>query len=493
MYYFDIDKAISLWPCEVQNDKISSNMEISLILIFIAIIIAATQIKRSPKKVANSDIPPKLNEEKVDVDDVELSDEQKVVFNKIENTSENIFVTGKAGTGKSHLLQYLKKHTKKKLVVCAPTGVAALNVGGQTINSLFRIPPGFIPKNSLKVNYKVATLLRNIDTVVIDEISMVRADMMDAIDHLLRQARNNSMPFGGVQLVMFGDLYQLPPVVEKGLADYFDHNHGGPYFFNAHVWKDTPIQIVELQTIHRQKDEDFKKILNAIRIGITDEDILTNLNYRTNVMIPEQGVITLATTNQIVNEINYGKLSQLPDQVQEYKASIYGNLEETSFPTEEILRLKKGAQVMLLKNDKLKRWVNGTIGIVESLTDNEVKVKFENGIIHSIPPETWNKIRYTYDPYERKVKEEVLSSFTQFPLRLAWAITVHKSQGQTYGAVAIDMGDGAFVHGQTYVALSRCTSLEGLFLKRGIERADIMVDPTITEFMKKAKILTTEM
>lgn len=466
-------------------------MEISLGLIFLAIMVAVTQIKRSPSKGKEdlNSLPPKLNEEKVEVDDIQLSEEQKNIFEEIENTTDNLFITGKAGTGKSLLLQYLKKHTKKLLVVSAPTGVAALNVGGQTINSLFRIPPGFVAKNSLKINYKVATLLRNIDTVVIDEISMVRADMLDAIDHLLRQARNNNLSFGGVQMVMFGDLYQLPPVVsDKGLHEYFADNHGGYHFFHAHVWRNADLKIRELQVIHRQKnDEIFKTILNAIRIGEVDEALLIELNKRARLSIPADGVITLATTNGTVNEINHKRLEILSGEAKTYQASIYGDLEHSAFPTEEFLKLKVGAQVMLLKNDKLKRWVNGTLGKIESLSDDEIKVNID-GFAYSVPPETWNKIRYDYDPVEHKVKEHVVSSFTQFPLRLAWAITVHKSQGQTYGAVVVDMGGGAFAEGQTYVALSRCTSLDGLYLRRGILREDILVDAAVKEFMKKAHI-----
>lgn len=426
----------------------------------------------------------RLNEKKVNLADITLSSEQQALFDRIEHANNHMFITGKAGTGKSLLLQYLKQNSKKKHVVVAPTGVAALNVGAQTIHSLFRIPPQFIKKDSLPIDTRTATLLRNIDMVVIDEISMVRADLMDAIDHRLRQARANPLPFGGVQLVMFGDMFQLPPVVsDRELHKYFEDRHGGYFFFNADVWKKTRFEIYELNQIFRQKDEDFKIILNAIREGDVTDAHLQELNQRTSFTIPPEGVITLATTNAAVFQINCAKLSQLAGDMHEYKAEIIGNIEESAFPTEEILRLKKGAQVMLLKNDREKRWVNGTLGRIHSLSSSEVKVDID-GIVYSVPQETWRKIRYYYNREKNTVEEETISSFTQFPLRLAWAVTIHKSQGQTFSTIAIDMGNGAFAHGQTYVALSRCTSLAGLYLRQPIVRDHIIVEPKIINFMK---------
>ncbi|MEK7470672.1 MAG: PIF1 family ATP-dependent DNA helicase [Patescibacteria group bacterium] len=434
-------------------------------------------------------IKPRLNEKQIDISNIELSDEQKKLFDLLEKTNNNVFVTGKAGTGKSVLLQYFKQNSQKRLVVLAPTGVAALNVGGQTIHSFFRIPPSFVEKKSLSLNYRVATVLRNVDTIVIDEISMVRADLMEAIDDLLRQARGNQLPFGGVQLVMFGDLYQLPPVVgDPELHKYFQATYGGFYFFNADVWKDSQLDIYELTHIFRQDDQAFKDILNAFRSGKVEQTLLDTLNIRSKVQIPEQEIVNLVTTNQLVYEINDYHLEKLNEKLHEYRASIFGNLEQSAFPTEEILRLKKGAQVMLLKNDREKRWVNGSIGIVQNLLDGEIKVNID-GFTHTIPQETWNKIRYYYNQNTKKVEEEVVSSFTQFPLRLAWAMTIHKAQGKTLGSVVVDMGDGAFAHGQTYVALSRCKSLEGLYLKRDIAQEDIIVDPAIVTFMDKARII----
>jgi len=420
---------------------------------------------------------------------VSLSDEQQQLFDRLENSSSHFFVTGKAGTGKSVLLQHFKYTSNKKLVVVAPTGVAALNVGGQTIHSLFHIPPEFITKDSLRLDYPVAHLLRQLDAVVIDEVSMVRADLMDGIDYLLRSARRSDLPFGGVQMILFGDLFQLPPVVsDPELHKYFADNHGGFYFFNADVWKTTSLEIVELSHVFRQHDESFKMLLNAIRNGSADETVLAQLNKRASTAVPSEGTITLATTNQTVNEINEKKLAALPGQVYEYYAEITGKLEKQSFPTEEILKLKPGAQVMLLKNDTEKRWVNGTLATIYSLSKEEVKINID-GIIYSVSPATWSKVRYTYNRTNHKIEEEVTSSFTQFPLRLAWAVTIHKSQGHTYHSVIIDMGAGAFTHGQTYVALSRCTNLETIYLKQKIIKEDIIVDRTVIAFMEKAIVL----
>ncbi len=427
----------------------------------------------------------------IDISGIELTAEQKALFDKIENSKEHLFITGRAGTGKSVLLQYFRANTKKQTVVCAFTGVAALNVGGQTINSLFKIPPGFIHSDRLSPDQKTATLLRHVDTVVIDEISMVRADMMDAIDVLLREARGNDIPFGDVQVVMFGDLYQLPPIVaDRELHKYFADNHGGFHFFNAHVWQKTKLDIHELTNVFRQKDDqNFLRVLDMIRRGGADEEALNILNKRVVSSVPEDGVILLATTNAIVDKINYRRLSQINEKLYEYHAEVSGQMQMESswFPADEVLNLKKGAQVMLLKNDLEKRWVNGTVATVHSLDDNQIIVDID-GMKYPVSRYTWSKIRYTYNLSTRLVEEEIISSFTQFPLRLAWAITIHKAQGKTYNAIAIDMGSGAFAHGQTYVALSRCTNLNGLYLKQRLTRDDIIVDAAVVNFMNKANV-----
>lgn len=462
------------------------------VLIGMAIIsqIAGSKQKRSTPIQTYLPKKPQLNVKKTDVSEISLSAEQQAVFKLVESSMANVYVTGKAGTGKSVLLQYFVEHTEKRTVVVAPTGVAALNVGGQTIHSLFKLAPELQDLKNLRVDYKTKELLRHIDTVVIDEISMVRADLMEAINVKLQLARGNDLPFGGVQVLMFGDLYQLPPVVSDGqLHRYFDHNYGGIYFFNAPVYKKTQLRIFELNQIFRQKDEEFKKLLNAVRNGQHSEGILAKLNERKLEVMPQGGYVTLAGNNTTVSRINHNKLDKLPGEEKVYTAEITGDLKENSFPTEKYLKLKAGAQVMLLKNDRQKppRWVNGTLGIVTKLSEEVIRVNID-GVEHSVSKETWNSLRYYYDHEERKLDKEIVSSFTQFPLRLAWAITIHKSQGQTYQSVAIDLSDGAFAHGQTYVALSRCTSLDTLYLTAPIRNEDIIVDQEIIEFMKKANL-----
>lgn len=451
----------------------------------------STNIQPQYFSVQNPPAPKTVNVKQVDIEDIKLSDEQANVFNALETTNNFFYITGKAGTGKSVLLRYFVANTRKRVVVVAPTGVAALNVGGQTIHSFFKIPFD-IDFNTINVDYKTKEILKNIDTVVIDEVSMVRVDLMEAISIKLKKARQNNDPFGGVQMIMFGDLYQLPPVVSDGeLKRYFDHNFGGHYFFNSPAIKDSDLHIYELNIIFRQKDAEFKKMLDHIRQGIVQESEFQKLNERVKAVKPDDGYITLAGKNTTVSNINHTKLNQLGGDEKVYEAEIWGKLTESFFPTEKNLKLKVGAQVMLLKNDteKPRRWVNGTIGVVSKLSTDGVRVRID-GVEHTITPTSWDKIQYEYDSESRKLQKKVVSSFKQFPLRLAWAITIHKSQGQTYQSVAIDLSGGAFAHGQTYVALSRCVSLEGLYLDAPIKQNDIIVDPDIVYFMKKAKTLS---
>ncbi len=432
----------------------------------------------------------KLNVEQIDVEEIKLSEEQSKILSLLENTRDIYYITGKAGTGKSVLLRYFVANTTKQVVVLAPTGVAALNVGGQTIHSFFKIPFD-LDLHNISLDPKTRELLRNIDVVVIDEVSMVRVDLMEAISIKLQKACGNDLPFGGVQMIMFGDLYQLPPVVTDGeLERYFNHNFGGHYFFNSTSIKKSNMKTCELEHIFRQKDPVFKEILNSIRVGNTSESILSALNER----VVENGYIgnsvTLAGTNATVSSINSKKLAQLDGEESIYEAKIWGNIQESSFPTEKHLKLKVGAQVMLLKNDteKPRRWVNGTVGVISKLSKDVIKVNID-GVDHTIIPASWDKIRYEYDTETRVLKKKVISSFSQFPLKLAWAITIHKSQGKTYQSVLIDLSGGAFAHGQTYVALSRCVSLDGLYLNSPIKHEDIIVDPDIIEFMKGAIIM----
>lgn len=428
----------------------------------------------------------------VTADAVRLTSEQAAVFDAIEHTRDHVFVTGRAGTGKSTLLNHLAWNTEKQLVISAPTGVAALNVGGQTIHSLMRLPIGVIADNELDQPRELVRLLNSIDTLVIDEISMVNADLMDAVDRALRQARQRKLePFGGVQIVLFGDPYQLAPV--PGDAEeraYFADHYRSMWFFDAKVWDETSLRRFELSEIHRQHELDFKLMLNAVRHGRVTKEIADRLNAMGARPQPEDGTITLATRNDTVNRINATALRKLPGRALTAKAEISGDFGQRNFPADETLELKVGAQVMFLRNDTGQggdgpRWVNGTIGTVVRI-DTNVWVDVD-GEVHEVEPAVWERFKYTYNPLTKKLTKDVAAEFTQFPLRLAWAVTIHKSQGKTYDSAIVDLGTRAFSPGQTYVALSRLTSLEGLYLTRPLRPSDIMVDRDVDRFMQAAR------
>lgn len=412
------------------------------------------------------------------------------MFAAIETTREHIFVTGRAGTGKSTLLNHLAWHTSKQLVICAPTGVAALNVGGQTIHSLFRLPIGVIADHELEQSRELQKLLNTIETVVIDEVSMVNADVLDAIDRSLRQARGKLLePFGGVQLVLFGDPYQLAPV--PGDADeraYFDDTYESMWFFDAKVWREADLRIYELSTIHRQHEEEFKGMLNAVRHGRVTAEIAGRLNETGARPAPTDGAITLATTNSTVNRINASALAALPGRVLTARAEINGDFGSRAYPADESLELKVGAHVMFLRNDTAQdgefRWVNGSVGVVTRIADT-VWVELDGAEVE-VKPAVWDKVKYTYSPVTKELKRDIIAEFTQFPLRLAWAVTIHKSQGKTYDRALVDLGQRSFAPGQTYVALSRISRLDGLFLSRPLRPSDIIVDPHVQRFMSRA-------
>jgi ATP-dependent exoDNAse (exonuclease V) alpha subunit len=415
-----------------------------------------------------------------------LSAEQSAVFEAIETTRENIFVTGRAGTGKSTLLNHLSWNTSKQIVICAPTGVAALNVGGQTIHSLFRLPIGVIADHDIEQNAELRKLLNTIDTIVIDEVSMVNADLLDAIDRSLRQARQRPRePFGGAQLVLFGDPYQLAPV--PGDADeraYFQDQYRSMWFFDAKVWNDTDLRIYELTVIHRQHEDEFKHMLNAVRHGRVTAEIAGRLNETGARPAPTEGAITLATTNSTVTRINASALARLPGRSLTARAEISGEFGGRAYPADDALELKVGAQVMFLRNDAEQRWVNGSIGTVRRI-DTTVWVEVD-GETHSVQPAIWEKYRYTYSASTKALKKDIVAEFQQFPLRLAWAVTIHKSQGKTYEKAIVDLGSRSFAPGQTYVALSRITALDGLYLSRALRPSDIIVDENVRRFMSGA-------
>jgi len=418
-----------------------------------------------------------------------LSSEQRAVFERIETTRDNLFVTGRAGTGKSTLLTHLSEHTSKQLVIAAPTGVAALNVGGQTIHSLFRLPIGVIADAEIEQSRELIKLLSTIDTLVIDEVSMVNADLLDAIDRSLRQARNRGAEaFGGVQLILFGDPYQLAPVPGEGdERAYFEDHYRSMWFFDAKVWTDTELTIYELNTIHRQHEDEFKRMLTAVRHGQVTAEIAERLNEVGARPAPSDGAITLATTNSTVTRINSTELARLPGRVLTARAEINGEFGGRAFPADENLELKVGARVMFLRNDtgndSAQRWVNGSVGTVIKIATT-VHVELD-GERHEVRPTVWEKFKYSYSPLTKALRRDVVAEFTQFPLRLAWAVTIHKSQGKTYNRAIVDLGQRSFAPGQTYVALSRISDLEGLHLTRPIRPSDIIVDENVVRFMSR--------
>lgn len=423
-----------------------------------------------------------------------LTPEQARVMDIIEGTREHVFVTGRAGTGKSTLLQEFVERTSKSLVIAAPTGVAALTVGGQTIHSLFRLPIGLVTAHTkfYPLSDDARVLLRKIDTVVIDEISMVRCDLLDGLDRRLRATRGRkNEPFGGVQVVMFGDPYQLPPVLKEGAEKhYLMDNYPSPWFFDSKVWQEVKPRVVELTDVKRQDEADFRDILDRMRNGAmtsTDGAVLNDIGARRP--IPE-GTVTLSTTNASANGINAKALRDLPGKTVTAAAIIEGDF-GGQLPAEEELELKPGARVMFLRNDSAtegSRWVNGTVGTVVKI-DAAVHVALDSDPRNTVEvqPVQWEKIQYTYDPDTNRVEEDIMATFAQFPLRLAWAVTIHKSQGQTLDSAVLDFGRGAFANGQAYVAFSRIRTLDGVFLSRTLQPTDIQVDRRVVEFMRTAK------
>ena len=443
-----------------------------------------------------------MNTEQLDLDNKEWQQALQI----IEYTRRSLFLTGKAGTGKSTFLRYVAQHTKKKLVILAPTGIAAINAGGQTLHSFFKLPfHPLLPNDSrynvrnirktLKYNNDLIKLLRELELIIIDEISMVRADIIDFIDRLLRiYCRNMREPFGGKQLLLVGDIFQLEPVVKEDEWRLMQPFYASAYFFSAKVWEQMQLVSVELRKVYRQTDSDFIAILDRIRENAATDADLQAINSRATaadgspVGTNNGFQITLATRRDTVDYINNQQLQQLDGAASIFKGTIQGDFPLTSLPAPMELEVKPGAQVIFTKNDKEKRWVNGTIGVVIGIDEEEgiIGVVDEDGHEYDVAREVWENMRYTFNEKEQKIEEELLGTFKQFPLRLAWAITVHKSQGLTFRQVKIDFsGGGAFAGGQTYVALSRCSSLKGIILEEPIRRADIFVRPEVVAFARK--------
>lgn len=428
-----------------------------------------------------------------------LSDDFQYALDTLESTERSLFVTGRAGTGKSTLLQLFRSTTKKKVAVLAPTGVAALNVQGQTIHSFFGFPPRILTAHEAARKTTRKDMLRiykNLEVLIIDEISMVRADMLDGIDKFLRVNRENFRPFGGVQLVVFGDLFQLPPVVTSDPMEraYFTDYYDTPYFFSAKIFQDPDFELdmLELRKVYRQESRHFLRLLEAIRVNKLDHDDLDDLNERyLPQFVASPGYITLCARNATADGINRRELTNLATQEFEFLADIKGQFDPGLYPTEAALRLRKGAQVMFVRNDpESRQFVNGTIGTITFIGPDSIVVETEEeqGKKRRIEVSRieWEIIRYKPGT-TGGIDTESIGTFTQYPLKLAWAITIHKSQGKTFDRVLLDLGTGAFEHGQLYVALSRCRTLEGIVLRHRIRPQDVITDERVVEYYEGAR------
>jgi len=406
--------------------------------------------------------------------------EYQAAVDFIREEDGHLFITGRAGTGKSTLLRAIREWLDDKAIVLAPTGLSAVNVGGQTIHSFFGFPPRLIGDNDIRRS-RNGRVMRQLDYVIIDEISMVRSDVMSAIDRSLRlNRRRASEPFGGIRLILFGDLYQLSPVVRGEEAQILEENYGGPYFFTVPAFNDgVGMQYLELEQVFRQTDEVLVEVLNSIRSGnVTNEhlDILNTRVHPIRTLSEGQSYVILTPTNAAANRINLAYLNALPGEAIAFEAGVSGDFNANAFPTEAELTLKPGAKVMLLRNDPDQRWVNGTIAEIARLKSERVWVRVA-GRVHEIEPVSWENRRYALDQDTQKVVETIAGTFKQFPLRLAWAPTIHKSQGLTLDQAYIDFGRGTFAHGQAYVALSRCRSLASMALARQLRFSDILFGP----------------
>lgn len=438
----------------------------------------------------------------IDLDNPEFLTLQRMVG----ETGRSVFLTGKAGTGKSTFLRYIIEHTDKQLAVLAPTGIAAVNVGGQTLHSFFHLPlqpylpddPEFAPqrlRDRLNISPRLVRTFRELELIVIDEISMVRADTLDFIDRILRYlGGDRRKPFGGKQLLLVGDVFQLEPVVTAEDRAILDRHYRTHFFFGADVFREFGLTSIELRKVYRQKEGAFVELLDRLRGGMPGHDDIRAVNAR---YLPDRGdemsgdsgesiiSMTLAGRREAVARINDLHLARLDTEERVYTGTVTGEFPPSSFPTDFDLRLKVGAQVIFLRNDMDRRWVNGTLGVVTATDENAVGVRLEDGREFEVKPVTWDNVAYEYDKRSKSVSARVRGSFTQYPLRAAWALTVHKSQGLTFDNVVIDLGaGGAFAGGQVYVALSRCTSFAGIRLLRPIELRDVYVHPEIIRFSR---------
>ncbi len=422
---------------------------------------------------------------------IDLNDEFRRALDIMERTDKSVFITGRAGTGKSTLLTYFRQNTFKKVAVLAPTGVAALNVKGQTIHSFFKFKPDITLEKVKRVRFSddSKNVYKKLDMIIIDEVSMVRADLLDCVDKFLRlNGPRKDKPFGGIQMAFIGDLYQLPPVVTSVERKAFQSLYETPYFFSAKVFDSFPMEIVELQKVYRQRDEDFIGLLNSIRNNSITDQGLELLNRRClPTFTPPSGelYVYLTTTNDLASRINEAELAKLRNKPRTFVAQIEGDFGREYLPTSIELRVKVGAQVMMLNNDAAERWVNGSIGKITDIVENDkgeaIVVNLADGETVEVTPYTWEIFRFFAEGGQ--LQSEIVGKFTQYPLMLAWAVTVHKSQGKTFNMVVIDFGRGTFVNGQAYVALSRCTSLAGIVFKQPLQKKHIWTDYRVMKFM----------
>lgn len=437
---------------------------------------------------------------------IELNDQFLHAFRAMEDTNRNAFITGRAGTGKSTLLRYFREKTQKNCVVLAPTGVAAVNVKGQTIHSFFHFRPDVTPETVGRIRPKDKEIYKKLDLIIIDEISMVRADLLDCVDRFLRRhGRKKTQPFGGTQMVFFGDLYQLPPVVTSKERALFTDYYKSPYFFSARVFDEDlfsamhiqrspfTMEFIELEKVYRQRDKRFLDILNSIRnYTVTTDDVEEiNRRYRPDFReSPDEFYISLTTTNAVAEKINMIRLSGLKEEEHNYQGTIEGDFEGRNLPTALNLFIKKGSQVMLLNNDPRGRWINGSIGRVADIDEGEdgpdvLWVELPDGEVVDVFPHQWEMFEFSYEQKTSKILSECVGSFTQYPLRLSWAVTIHKCQGMTFDRAIIDIGSGTFSHGQLYVALSRCTTLDGLVLRKPVQKNHVLLDRRVVDFITR--------
>ena len=413
---------------------------------------------------------------------IDITKEFQEIINSVNNTTESIFITGKAGTGKSTLIKYLAKNTSKNMIVLAPTAVAAQNIDGKTIHSFFNFPFHVLTEKNIEINYFKKRLINKIDTILIDEVSMLRPDIIDAIDLTLKSNRKSKIPFGGVQMIFVGDLYQLPPVITTDEYDVMNKLYpNGFFFFNSNVIKLLNIKFFILTKVFRQTDKNLIQLLDKVRnaqITTMDLKLFNDRLIKTYDDIPDE-TLTLSTNNNKVNLINSSNLDKIKTKEYQYNAEVDGNF--SGNPVDKNLRLKEGAQVMLVKNNG-KHWMNGSLATIDKLHKNKITIKIKDKTF-DLEKETWERFEYTISEKDNKIITSVTATFTQYPLKLAWATTIHKSQGQTYDDVVLDMDSGAFAHGQTYVALSRLKTLNGLYLTKPINKSDFIFDQQINNFL----------